>query len=158
MPQMVTQVHVLLYMEIHRYLRLVKFLGGNMQGYIADIEKETLDNINFRKVLYTGTYAQLVAMSLKAGEEIGTEIHDDVDQFFRIEQGSAKVIINGEETEVKDDWSIIVPAGAEHNVINTGEGDLKLYTIYSPPNHPEGTIHKDKAEADAYEAEHHHSE
>lgn len=127
-----------------------------MEYYIDDIEEETLDNNNFRKVLYTGKHMQLVVMSLKSGEEIGEEIHDHVDQFFRVEQGEAKVIIDGKEDILKEDMVVIVPAGAKHNVINNSDIDLKLYTIYSPANHPDGTIHKDKAEADRYEEEHHH--
>jgi mannose-6-phosphate isomerase-like protein (cupin superfamily) len=125
-------------------------------GYIDDIEEKTLDNNNFRQVLFTGKHMQLVVMALKPGEDIGEEIHEHVDQFFRIEQGEAKVIIDGEEAILKEDMVAIVPAGAKHNLINTSNVDLKLYTIYAPPNHPEGTIHKDKAEAEEYEKEHHH--
>jgi mannose-6-phosphate isomerase-like protein (cupin superfamily) len=125
-------------------------------GYIDDIEEKTLDNTNFRQVLFTGKHMQLVVMSLKPGEDIGEEIHEHVDQFFRIEQGEAKVIIDGEEAILKEDMVAIVPAGAKHNLINTSNVDLKLYTIYAPPNHPDGTIHKDKAEAEEYEKEHHH--
>jgi mannose-6-phosphate isomerase-like protein (cupin superfamily) len=125
-------------------------------GYIDDIEEKTLDNNNFREVLYTGKHMQLVVMCLKPGEEIGEEIHDHVDQFFRVEQGEAKVIIDGKEDILKEDMVVIVPAGAKHNLINNSDIDLKLYTIYSPANHPDGTIHKDKAEADKYEEEHHH--
>jgi mannose-6-phosphate isomerase-like protein (cupin superfamily) len=122
-----------------------------MQGYHGNIEEETLNNSNFRKVLYTAPHCQLVLMSLLPGEEIGMEVHPDNDQFFRFEMGQGKVIINGEETEVKDGWTAIVPAGAQHNVINTGTEDLKLYTIYSPAHHPDGTVHKTKAEAMAAE-------
>jgi len=125
-------------------------------GYIDDIEEKTLDNNNFREVLYTGKHMQLVVMCLKAREEIGEEIHDHVDQFFRVEQGEEKVIIDGKEDILKGDMVVIVPAGAKHNLINNSDIDLKLYTIYSPANHPDGTIHKDKAEADKYEEEHHH--
>lgn len=125
-------------------------------GYIDDIEEKTLDNNNFRQVLFTGKHMQLVVMALKPGEDIGEEIHEHVDQFFRIEQGEAKVIIDGEEAILKEDMVAIVPAGAKHNLINTSNVDLKLYTIYAPPNHPDGTIHKDKAEAEEYEKEHHH--
>jgi len=125
-----------------------------MTGYIDDIQAQTLENEFFRKVLYTGKHQQLVVMALKPGEDIGTEVHPNVDQFFRIEQGFGKVVIGGQESEVKDDFAIIVPAGTEHNVINTGSEVMKLYTLYSPPNHPEGTIHKDKAEADKAEEEH----
>lgn len=119
-----------------------------MQGYAENIEEKTLANEYFREVLYTGTYAQLVVMCLQPGEEIGMEVHATVDQFFRIEMGEGKFIINGEEHLVKDGFAVIVPAGAEHNVINASQTEkLKLYTIYSPPNHPSGTIHKNKAEA-----------
>lgn len=128
-----------------------------MNGYLDNIEELTLKNNNFRQVLYTGKYNQLVVMCLKPGEEIGQEVHENVDQFFRFEAGNGKVIIDGEEKEVADGTAVIVPAGAQHNIINTSlDKELKLYTIYSPPNHPDGTIHQTKAEADAYEAEHHH--
>ncbi len=127
-----------------------------MKGYVDNIENETKNNSNFRKVLFTGKFCQLVVMSLKLGEDIGVEVHPDVDQFFRIEEGEAKVIIDGEEHSVEDDFAIIVPAGAEHNVINTSKDKvLKLYTIYSPPNHPEETVHKTHKEAmEAEEHEH----
>ena len=123
----------------------------NMTGYVSNILEETLKNSFFRKVLYTGKHAQLVVMCLQPQEDIGMEVHYNVDQFFRIEQGSAEVIIDGAKTQVKDDFAIIVPAGAQHNIVNTGSIELKLYTIYSPPNHPEGTIHKTKKEAEANE-------
>jgi mannose-6-phosphate isomerase-like protein (cupin superfamily) len=127
-----------------------------MSGFYTKIEEETEKNNNFRKVLFTGKHSQLVVMSLKAGEEIGMEVHENVDQFFRIEEGVAKFIVDGEETVVSEDEAFIVSAGSEHNVINTGSEELKLYTIYSPANHPDGTIHKDKKEAEEYEKEHHH--
>ncbi|MFH1947386.1 MAG: cupin domain-containing protein [Candidatus Magasanikbacteria bacterium] len=121
-----------------------------MKGYIDNIEKITLENENFRKVLYTGKNSQLVAMSLKPGEEIGTEIHEEHDQFFRFESGVEKVVIDGVETEVKDDFAVIVPGGAEHNVINTSETEvMKLYTIYSPPEHRFDVIHATKEQAEA---------
>jgi len=126
-----------------------------MNHYFGNIEQDTLSNNNFRKVLYTGTYAQLVVMCLKPGQEIGAEVHPSVDQFFRVEQGTAQFLIDGQTINVGEDQAIIVPAGANHNVVNTGNVDLKLYTIYSPPNHPAGTIHPTKAEADAAEAEEH---
>lgn len=126
-----------------------------MIGFVGNIEEKTLANSFFREVLFTGKYAQLVVMSLLPNEEIGMEVHQTVDQFFRIEKGQGKVIMNGEEHEIKDDSAIIVPAGTEHNVINTSStDDLKLYTIYSPPNHPDGKIHKTKAEAMADEEDH----
>ena len=129
-----------------------------MTGFVGDIEKLTEKNKYFRQVLFTGKYAQLVVMSLKAGEEIGNEVHKTVDQFFRIEEGEAKFVFNSkEEHVVKAGGAVIVPAGTYHNVINNSSKEpLKLYTIYSPPNHPDGTIHKTKAEAEAAEAAHHH--
>ncbi len=126
-------------------------------GYIDNIEERTLENVNFRKVLYTGSHMQLVVMTLKPGEDIGEEVHDLVDQFFRIEQGEARVLINGKENILTDDMVAIVPAGALHNVINISEEkDLKLYTIYAPANHPEGTVHASRKEAMEAEEEHHH--
>lgn len=127
-----------------------------MIGYLANIEEEVSSNENFRKVLYTGKHAQLVAMSLLPNEDIGMEVHDTVDQFFRFESGVGKAILNGEEAFFKADDVLIVPAGTNHNIINTSSTDkLKVYTIYSPANHPEGTIHATKAEAmAAEEAEH----
>jgi len=126
-----------------------------MTGFVDNIEEKTEQNNFFRQVLYTGKHTQLVVMSLLPGEEIGMEVHPQVDQFFRIEEGQAKVIIDGEEHEVSDGFAIIVPAGSQHNVINTGSNSLKLYTLYSPPNHPEGTIHRTRAEAMAAEKEEH---
>lgn len=119
------------------------------KGYVDNIERVTLDNAHFRKVLYTGHNLQLVVMTLQPGDEIGEEVHDDVDQFFRIEAGSGTVIIDGVSHIVSDDDAIIVPQGARHNVINTGEDLLHLYTIYSPPEHIDGTVHQTKADADA---------
>lgn len=127
-----------------------------MVGYFGNIEEETLQNDNFRKVLFTGKHAQLVVMSLLPGEDIGVEVHDTVDQFFRVDAGEGKVLMNGEEAEFSDGFAFIVPAGTEHNVVNTSETEpLKLYTVYSPPNHPDGTVHKNKAEAEEYEKSHH---
>ncbi len=119
-----------------------------MKGYTANIEELTIDNDNFRQVLYTGSNMQLVLMSLQAGEDIGAEVHD-VDQFFRVEAGQGKAVIDGAEHELHDGDVVIVPAGAEHNVVNTGDEVLKLYTIYAPPNHQDGTIRATKAEAEA---------
>ena len=124
-----------------------------MTGYVGDIEDETLKNGFFRKVLFTGKHAQLVVMCLPPGEEIGDEMHKAVDQFFRIEQGDAKFIFNEKEThEVGNGDGIVVPAGIFHNIITDS---LKLYTVYSPPNHPPGTVHKTKAEAVKAEAAKH---
>lgn len=120
-----------------------------MQGFVADIEKLTVENTDFRRVLYTGKYLQLVLMTLQPGEEIGAEVHEDHDQFFRIESGSGEVRIDGKATPVKDDDAVIVPAGARHNVVNTGDAPLMLYTLYGPPEHRDGVVHKTKAEADA---------
>ena len=128
-----------------------------MTGYVGNIEEITEVNEYFREVLFTGTHAQLVVMCLKPGEEIGMEVHDKVDQFFRFESGEGKVVIDGEEHHVSDGWAVIVPAGAQHNIINVSKDrELKLYTIYSPPNHPHGTIHTTKAEAMAAEKEENH--
>ena len=124
-----------------------------MKGYFTNIEKDTLENENFRKVLYTSKHSQLVLMSLKPKEEIGLEVHPDNDQFFRFEKGTGKVIINGNEYNVSDGSAIVVPAGAEHNVINISETEeLKLYTIYSPPHHKDGIVRTTKEEAEVNEA------
>ena len=125
-------------------------------GYVDNIEDKTIENSSFRKVLYTGTYMQLVVMSLKPGEDIGEEVHDNVDQFFRFEEGEAKVVMDGVEHMVKEDMVVIVPAGVKHNIINTSDTEnLQLYTIYSPANHPEGTEHVTREEAmEAEEHEH----
>ncbi len=121
-----------------------------MKGFNANIEKETLENKNFRKVLYTGKHSQLVLMSLKPNEEIGMEVHTDNDQFFRFEKGQGKCVIDGNEYILGDGSVIIVPAGAQHNIINTsGSEDLKLYTIYSPAHHKDGIVRTTKAEAEA---------
>lgn len=118
-----------------------------MKGYIDNIEKLTEENNNFRKVLYTAHYSQLVLMSLLPGEEIGEEVHG-LDQFFRIETGSGKVILDGVETNISDGYAVVVPAGTRHNIINTSAVDpLKLYTLYSPPDHKDGIIHETRADA-----------
>ena len=119
-----------------------------MKGFAINIEKNTLENGNFRKVLYTGKHSQLVLMRLKPKEEIGMEVHEENDQFFRFEKGQGKVIIDGNEYEVKDGSAVIVPSGAQHNVI-AGESGLKLYTIYSPAHHQDGVVRATKAEAEA---------
>ncbi|MGH6997742.1 MAG: cupin domain-containing protein [Phenylobacterium sp.] len=122
-----------------------------MKGFVDDIEELTESNKDFRRVLYTGKHLQLVLMSLKPGEEIGEEVHDTHDQFFRIEKGKGEVWIDGVKTKVKADFAIIVPAGARHNVINTGDKALRLYTLYGPPEHRDGIVRATKAEADANE-------
>jgi mannose-6-phosphate isomerase-like protein (cupin superfamily) len=124
-----------------------------MNGYVGAIEDLTLRNTYFRQVLFTGEHAQLVVMCLQAGEEIGDEVHAEVDQFFRIERGEAKFVFGEkEERLVHNGDAVVVPAGTYHNVINTSKTEeLKLYTIYSPPNHPDGTVHKTKSEAEAGE-------
>ena len=125
-----------------------------MTGYVDNIEQKTEGNTYFREVLFTGQHTQLVVMCLQVGEEIGMEVHPTVDQFFRIESGEGKVVMNGEEAVFSSGFGIVVPAGTQHNVINTGAQPLKLYTLYSPPNHPEGTVHQTKADAMAAEAAH----
>ncbi len=125
-----------------------------MKGFYANIENETLENNNFRKVLYTGKNSQLVLMSLKPGEDIGSEIHADNDQFFRFEAGQGKCVIDGNEYEVSDGFAIVVPAGAEHNIINTSTSEeLKMYTIYSPAHHKDGIVRQSKQEAMDNEAD-----
>lgn len=130
-----------------------------MIGWVGDIEKRTLENDTFRTVVFTGEHAQLTVMRLAPGEDIGRERHADRDQFLRIEEGQARVEFGTREDavdeahDVSDDWAIVVPAGVWHNVINTGSGDLKLYSLYAPPEHPDRTVHATKADAAA--AEHH---
>jgi len=120
-----------------------------MKGFSTNIEKDTLENENFRKVLYTAKHSQLVLMSLEPKEEIGMEVHPDNDQFFRFEKGQGKAIIDGNEYDLTDGVAVVVPAGAEHNIINTSDTDkLKLYTIYSPAHHQDGVLRATKAEAE----------
>jgi mannose-6-phosphate isomerase-like protein (cupin superfamily) len=119
---------------------------GKKKGFHSNIEKDTLDNTYFRKVLYTAKHSQLVLMCLRPGEEIGMEAHEDGDQFFRFEEGEGVVHIDGHEYPVKDGSAVIIPSGAMHNVTNTGKTDLKMYTIYSPPEHQDGTVHRAKAD------------
>ena len=127
-----------------------------MAGYHTDIEKKTEENEFFREVLFTGPHTQLVVMALKPGEDIGLETHGDTDQFIRVEEGEGKAILDGQEYKLEDGSAIVIPAGTEHNVINTSANEaLKLYTLYAPPEHPDGTVHKTKVEAEAYEREHH---
>ena len=118
-----------------------------MKGFIADIEELTEKNTDFRRVLYTGKNLQLVLMALQPGEEIGEEVHEDRDQFFRIEEGEGEVMIDGKRTPVEEDHAIVVPAGARHNLINTGDQPLLLYTLYAPPEHRDGVIRKTKRDA-----------
>ena len=121
-------------------------------GYCDNIERRTVENRDFRRVLYTGGHLQLVVKTLQPGDEIGEEVHEDRDQFFRIEQGSGSIDIDGVENKVADDFAVIVPAGARHNVRNTGDAPLRLYTIYGPPEHKDGVVQSTKAEADARHA------
>jgi mannose-6-phosphate isomerase-like protein (cupin superfamily) len=118
-----------------------------MKGFVNDIEDMTEKNLNFRRVLYTGKQLQLVLMSIKPGEDIGEELHPDRDQFFRVEKGKGEVWIDGQKTKIESDFGIVVPAGARHNIKNTGDKPLKLYTLYGPPEHADGTVHVTKAEA-----------
>lgn len=123
-----------------------------MKGFVNNIGEMTNENDNFRKVLYTGKYSQLVLMSLKPGEDIGEEVHDNVDQFFRFEKGEGKAILDGVEHEIKAEYAVLVPAGTKHNIINTSDSEpLKLYTIYSPPNHQDGIVRATKEEAESNE-------
>lgn len=126
-----------------------------MKGYADNIEKATLANGDFRRVLYTGAHLQLVLMTLPPGEEIGEEVHDDRDQFFRIEEGAGEIRIDGVANRVEADWAAIVPAGARHNVVNTGSGPLRLYTLYGSPEHRDGVVHPTKADAErGHESDH----
>lgn len=128
-----------------------------MLGWVDDIEKLTVENTNFRTVIYTGEHSQLTVMSVPPGGEVGWEAHGQLDQFLRLEQGKARLDFGetkdavDESHEVEDDWAFIVPAGVWHNVVNIGDEDVKLYSIYSPPEHPDGTVHATKADADADE-------
>lgn len=123
-----------------------------MQGYAGNVEKETEENENFRKVLYTAPHSQLVVMSLQPNEEIGMEVHEENDQFIRIEKGEGKSILNDEESALESGSAVVIPAGTNHNIINgSATEEMKIYTIYSPAHHPDGTIHKTKADAQAAE-------
>jgi mannose-6-phosphate isomerase-like protein (cupin superfamily) len=121
--------------------------GASARGFVASIEDLTEDNSNFRRVLYTGKNLQLVLMALKPGEEIGEEVHAGTDQFFRIEEGQGEIRINGETTKIKDGDAVVVPAGARHNIVNTGYAPLRLYTLYAPPEHRDGTVQATKEDA-----------
>ncbi len=125
-----------------------------MKGYVTNIEKDSLENDYFRKILYTDKHVQLVVMSLKPGEDIGEEVHT-LDQFLRCEKGEGKAVLDGVEHVIRDGFGVVVPAGTLHNIINTSNSEpMKLYTLYAPPNHLDGTIHKTKADAQADEGEH----
>lgn len=127
-----------------------------MAGFVTNIEKKSLENYNFREVLFTGPCSQLVVMSLRPGEDIGMETHDGVDQFIRVEAGTGKAVLNGVEHPLEDGSAVVIPAGVEHNIVNTSKNEpMKLYTIYSPPEHPQGTVHSNKAEAIEYEKKKH---
>jgi mannose-6-phosphate isomerase-like protein (cupin superfamily) len=119
-----------------------------MKGYVRDIESLAAGNDDFRQVLYTAKHCQLVVMSLKPGEEIGAEVHK-LDQFFRVEEGVGEVVLDGARTAIRAGFAIVVPAGANHNIINTGSKPLKLYTVYAPPNHRDGVVHHTRADAEA---------
>lgn len=121
-----------------------------MKGYVTNIEKDTLENDNFRKVLYTAKHSQLVLMALKPGEEIGEEVHE-LDQFLRIEAGEGKAVLDGVEHPLADGSAVVVPAGASHNIINTGSDVMRLYTLYSPPEHRDGVVRATKADAEKEE-------
>lgn len=120
-----------------------------MKGFVDDIEELTEGNEDFRRVLYTAKHVQLVLMALRPGEEIGEEVHEDRDQFFRVEKGKGEIWIDGVASRIKSDMAMLVPAGARHNIKNTGDKKLKLYTIYAPPEHADGVVHPTKADADA---------
>ncbi len=130
-------------------MKFCEWLKKKPEGFVENIESLAVKNTDFRQVLFTAKHLQLVVMSLKPKEEIGAEIHKDVDQFFRVEEGTGKVILNEVSTEVKPGFAIIVPAGTKHNVINTGRVTLKLYTIYSPPHHRDGVVHHTRTAAEA---------
>ncbi|HMM43029.1 MAG TPA: cupin domain-containing protein [Thermomicrobiales bacterium] len=128
-----------------------------MSGYVIDIEKKALENPHFREVLFTAPRLQLVVMTLQPGEEIGLETHDDGDQFFRVEAGEGEALLDGERHPLHDGSIVVIPAGVEHNISNTSASEpLRVYTIYTPPEHPDGTLHHTKAEADEYAKTHHH--
>jgi mannose-6-phosphate isomerase-like protein (cupin superfamily) len=128
-----------------------------MAGYTTNIETDTLQNGDFRRVLYTAENLQLVLMTLQPGESIGMETHEHGDQFFRVEAGEGEAILDGEHHPLADGVVVVIPAGTEHDIVNTSSSEaLKVYTIYTPPEHPDGTVHANKAEADAYEEAHGH--
>lgn len=118
-----------------------------MKGFVSNIEGMTADNRDFRRVVYTGKNLQLVLMAIASGEEIGEEVHSDRDQFFRVEEGKGEAWIDGKMTKIESNYAVLVPAGARHNIKNTGEKPLQLYTLYAPPEHRDATVHATKAEA-----------
>jgi len=124
-----------------------------MKGFIGDIEERTEENGDFRRVLYTGPHLQLVLMSLLPGEDIGEEVHPNTDQFFRVEEGKGEIAIDGRTTQIESDVAILVPAGARHNVKNTGVRPLRFYTLYAPPQHADKTVHRTRQDAEAAEEE-----
>lgn len=127
-----------------------------MSGYSTNIEKKTLENTNFREVLYTAPHSQLVVMTLQPGEDIGMERHENGDQFIRVESGQGEAVMDGERHVLSDGVAVVIPAGAEHNVINTSPTEpMRLYTVYSPPQHPDGTVNRTKQEAEEYERARH---
>lgn len=128
-----------------------------MNGYVANIEELSLKNENFREVLYTDKKSQLVVMSLRGKEEIGEEVHD-VDQFIRVEAGEGKAVLNDQSHDLRDGSVVIVPAGTKHNILNTSDKEMKLYTLYMPPHHKDGVIHATKAEAEADTTDEYHGE
>lgn len=119
-----------------------------MHGFIGNIEEQTEENRDFRRVLHTGTHMQLVLMAIQPGDELGEEVHEGTDQFFRVEEGKGEVWMDGRTTPIDDGMAIVVPAGARHNIRNTGPGPLKVYTLYAPPQHPAGTVHHTRDEAE----------
>ncbi|MFW6074754.1 MAG: cupin domain-containing protein [Chloroflexota bacterium] len=127
-----------------------------MAGHVVNIEQRTVENDYFREVLFTAPHSQLVVMTLQPGEEIGLETHGDGDQFIRVESGSGEAILDGEKSSLGDGSAVVIPAGVEHNILNTSSDEpLRLYTVYSPPEHPDGTVNKNKAEAEEYEKAQH---
>ena len=131
---------------VPRAVQATKSSARSMKGFVADIEELTEENSDFRRVLYTGTNLQLVLMAIQPGEDIGEETHENRDQFFRVEKGKGEVWIDGHRSTIKSDDAIVVPAGTRHNIVNTGEKPLRLYTLYAPPEHRDGTVHETKAD------------
>ena len=125
-----------------------------MTGFVTNLEEKTMQNAYFRQVLYTAPHSQLVVMAISPGEDIGMEVHPQHDQFIRIESGTGKAILNGEESVLADGSAVVIPAGTQHNIVNTGSSVMKLYTVYSPPEHRDGIIHETKADAQASDEAH----